>query len=823
MLDVANAYESMVEDLTEKNLTLGEKVAELETTVQSLEALREMDQEMEHQHTEYEAELRDEIESQRTALQELKQIITDQKTSMEDKDRTIARFREHTQSNREEINGLKAKLRVESGELESLKGTTHMALNQTMSLRTLVASARESEVEAVKQKIHAEQARIESTYLRALIPSSIFTETDQKVLRVRLVLGRIAGKANILLDSLRKDVDNILQQDGKDDANPSGPGAAVIPQLLLADKIAAVFCQAEEDRFMLECHLTTEEEFTNGVAQLDTVQIGALEGLLDAGLSASLDGTLQVSRSGEASISHRLVQVCDEWLAARYKAATEASEGFPARCTVVKLRSRRSVASLSFALSASVSAVRAAKLAIISPGSDAPEELKTDFVSALDAATDELLAIVNVAQLFYRRAEIDLAASDDDLEGLVAVGGDVVENTHSCSMESQGIWALVHENLSQNRLSSTSSNELVAFVQQSLLKVLIAFKDKLMGLFKVVCRGAFTDAVAPRAHDRSAATEGRPQWQIRARAIHSEMLGASALRAKLNETTELCQVLHTRIRELERAESQARVVTQKLESEVLRLSNAVMKAGEDKSQMEEQMAKEREQFNSTLDGNLKEKMELDRGILELRKQFKRATEATKVTTTSKSAMSAGDMEAFRKAFESLHDELDRTRNTLAKERLDRVLGPSGSVTSLAPTQTDKLTLASKELRKLTRQVKAELSMPKLVDLRSTSSSGRTQLVSLELKQSKAQQKLSELRGKISGWMKEDGWGEDVTRAISRGETVFGWQPPEMERPPLLVGRVTLAGAGHASPSGPGSAVRLVLDRAGVQRLTQSLA
>lgn len=823
MLDVANAYESMVEDLTEKNLTLGEKVAELETTVQSLESLREMDQEMEHQHTEYEAELRDEIDSQRTALQELKQAVSDQKTAMEDKDRTIARFRELTHSNREEINQLKARLRVEGGELESLKGTTHMALNQTMSLRSLAAAAREHEIEAAKQKILTEQARLESTYLRALIPSSIFTETDQKVLRVRLVLGRIAGKADVLLQILRKDAESMLQQEGKEDS--VGAGVVAIPQLLLADKLAAVFCQAHEDHFMLECHLTTQEEFANGIEQLDTVQTNALESLLDAGLVTFLDGTLLTSRSGEASVCQRLTQVSDEWLSARYKAASSASEGFPARCAVVKLRARRSVASLSFSLCASISAARAAKAAIVSPGSESHEQLKTDLVPVLDGSIEEMLAVVNVAQLFYRRAEIDLATSDDDLEGLVAVGGDVVEMTHSCSMESQGIWALVQDNLSPNRLGSTSSEELVGFVQQTLLTVLGAFKDKVVALFKVVCRGAFTDAVAPRSHDRSN-SEGRPQWQIRAQAIHSELLGASTLRAKLNETTEICQTLHVRIRELERAESQARVVTQKLESEVLRLNTGLGQATEEKAQMEAQMAKEREQFNLTLDENHKDKVALDALNRELRKQLKRATEASNVSSrasssTGKTSLSVGDVEAFRKAFRVLQDELDHVRVTLAKERLERVLGPisSSSTSAAPPSPTNKLALASKELRKLTRAVKSELSMPRLVDLRDMATPGRAQLVTQQLQASKAQQSLTDLRSRISGWMKEDGWGEDVAGAIARGESVFGWQPPEMERPPLLVGRVTLAGASKGLQA---DAVQLVMDGADVQRLSRSL-
>lgn len=825
MLDVANAYESMVEDLTEKNLTLGDKMAELEATVQSLESLREVDQEVEHQHNEYEAELRDEIEAQRATMHELKQSLSDQKTAIDDKDRTIARFRDLTHSNREEIDQLKAKLRSESGELESLKGTTHMALNQTMNLRTLAAAAREFEIEAAKQKLNSEQARLESTSLRSMIPSSIFTGTDEKVLRVRLLLGRIAGKADILLQSVRKNVESSLQQATKEDG--AGSGVDIL-ELLLGDKLAAVFCQAQEDRFMLDCHITTEEEFTDGISQLDTIQIGTLESVLDAGLASFLDGTLLVARSGESSVCQRLIQISDDWLASRHKATSSSNEGFPARSAVVKLRSRRDVASVCFSLCAAVTGIRSAKLTVVTPGSESREELKTMLVPAFDGAIDELLAVINVAQLFYRRAEIDLAPSVDDLDGLVAVGGDVVEMTRGCSSESQGIWSLVHDNLTAQRIQERSTDELVAFVQQSLATVLSSFKDKIVTLFKVVCRGAFTDAVAPRS-ERAAASagkEGRSQWQVRAQAIHSELLGASTLRVKLNEATELYQALHTRIREMERAESQTRVVTQKLESDVLRLNGSLTQATEEKSQMEAQMAKEREQFSSSLDESHKDKVALDAANRELRKELQRAKESSSAASrapaaSAKASMTAGDSEAFRKAYGVLQDELHRVRSTLAKERLERVLGPAPVTNTRvgAESRSSKLSQATKELAKVSRQVKAELSMPCLVDLRDVSSSPRQQIVSQQLKQSKAHQSLTSLRSQIGNWMKEDGWGDDVVGSITRGENVFGWQPPEMERPPLLISRVTLSG-GEASTAS--ATIPLVLNGSDVQRLSRTL-
>lgn len=842
LLDIANAYESMVEDLTEKNLSLGDKVADLEATVISLESLKEMAEEMEHQHAEYEDELRVEIDSQRMALQEAKQALADQKTVIEDKDRTIARFRDLAQTHREEINQLKAQLRVETGELETLKGTTHSALNQTMSLRTLAAAAREHEAEAAKQKINAEQANLENAFFRAIIPNSILSEMDQKMLRVRLRLGRIAGKADILVQYLRKDLDVVLQQDTKEGGNlnllDSGRS---IQQLLLGEKLASVSCQAKEDLFMLECHLTTEEEFVQGCTQLDTTQVGVLESALDIGLAAFADGTLLSSRAGEVTAYDRLVTILDEWHNTRSSTAVApVAEGFPLRCAVVKLHARKNVLSLFFSLAVMITFARSVRLFVLSPENEAREELRAKLLPFVEKLIEETSLIVTVCQHFYRRAEIDLAPSNEDLDGVVAVGGDVVELIHAYASESQSIWMLLEDQLSFGRLQEAAVDDLVSFSQDSLLSLVSSLKDKISSLFKSVCRGAFTDAVAARSRSRNneEAPEGRPQWRIRAQSIHTELLNASSLRGSLNELNDVCQALQSRIRELERSDSQYRVVTQKLESEVLRLTDVINQSSNEKSQLEDQLTKEREQFAFTLDESHKEKAALDSLNRELRKQLKRSSDAGAAAASSasnrgnkSSSLSQGDAEAFRKAFEQLHNDLRHVRGTLAKERLDRILGPEASAVQQSniaePTVSEHLAESLSKVSKFSNQVKAQMSMPRMVDLKNSVEPAHGQFMSTKLVQSKSLKTLAELRTQISSALHKDGWGADVVSAIDRGENVFGWQPPEMERPALLLSRVTLSGGVSWKVGSKGEAsslpvVPLLLNRSEVKQLSQTL-
>uniref|UniRef100_K3WUU5 Uncharacterized protein n=1 Tax=Globisporangium ultimum (strain ATCC 200006 / CBS 805.95 / DAOM BR144) TaxID=431595 RepID=K3WUU5_GLOUD len=192
-----------------------------------------------------------------------------------------------------------------------------------------------------------------------------------------------------------------------------------------------------------------------------------------------------------------------------------------------------------------------------------------------------------------------------------------------------------------------------------------------------------------------------------------------------------------------------------------------------------------------------------------------------------STLSHGDTEAFRQAFAQLHSELRQVRATLAIERLDRVLGPSArrreQQLKSESIVSDRLLQSLKDVSTFSNQVKAQMSMPRLVDLNHPSEAAQSQLVATKLTQSKSLRKLTELRTKISATMQEDGWGNDVVRAIDRGENVFGWQPPEMERSPLLLSRVTLGAGGAKTSSVPSlPTIPLLLNRSEVKQLTQAL-
>src|SRR5271170_4022985 len=93
-LDTALSAEDLLEELTERNLSLTERIDEMRTTIEDLESLRELNDELEENHLAQERELREEVEFKDSLIREQsKRIQTAEETNL-DYESTIMRFRE---------------------------------------------------------------------------------------------------------------------------------------------------------------------------------------------------------------------------------------------------------------------------------------------------------------------------------------------------------------------------------------------------------------------------------------------------------------------------------------------------------------------------------------------------------------------------------------------------------------------------------------------------------------------------------------------------------------------------------------------------------
>ncbi len=93
-LDDALGAEDLLEQLTERNLSLSEKLEEMAAELEDLEALKELNDELEESHVETEKQLQDELDYKDLVMREQQGIVDRLEENVADYENTIGQFRE---------------------------------------------------------------------------------------------------------------------------------------------------------------------------------------------------------------------------------------------------------------------------------------------------------------------------------------------------------------------------------------------------------------------------------------------------------------------------------------------------------------------------------------------------------------------------------------------------------------------------------------------------------------------------------------------------------------------------------------------------------
>lgn len=93
-LDDAMGAEDMLEHLTERNLTLSERIEEMHAVIQDLEALKELNDELEENHVENEKHMQEELDLKDHQIREYQKQMDSLEDNMLDYEGTISQFRE---------------------------------------------------------------------------------------------------------------------------------------------------------------------------------------------------------------------------------------------------------------------------------------------------------------------------------------------------------------------------------------------------------------------------------------------------------------------------------------------------------------------------------------------------------------------------------------------------------------------------------------------------------------------------------------------------------------------------------------------------------
>ncbi|KAH9082254.1 dynein associated protein-domain-containing protein [Lactarius deliciosus] len=196
-LDDALGAEEMVVQLTERNLTLGEKIEEMRITIEDLEALKELAEELEENHVETERAMQDEINEKDVQLAELQQRIETLEEACQDMERTITRFRELVLQLESELETLRSE--TQNAQTESAAAASQTAAIMSLNLK-LQSTATRNQARNIDHELKRIEANETKEWLNIVQPylPQIYTETDGDATRCYLFFQRMASKTDLI-------------------------------------------------------------------------------------------------------------------------------------------------------------------------------------------------------------------------------------------------------------------------------------------------------------------------------------------------------------------------------------------------------------------------------------------------------------------------------------------------------------------------------------------------------------------------------------------------------------------------------------------------
>uniref|UniRef100_A0A3B3SLH2 Dynactin subunit 1 n=1 Tax=Paramormyrops kingsleyae TaxID=1676925 RepID=A0A3B3SLH2_9TELE len=191
-VDAALGTEEMVETLTERNLDLEEKVRELRETVSDLEAINEMNDELQENGRETELELREQVDMSAARVREAGKRVEAAQETVADYQQTIQKYRELT-AHLQEVN------RELTNQQEATSEPRPAAELFDFKIKFAETKAHAKAIDMELRKMEVAQTTRQVALLTAFMPDSFLQHGgDHDCVLVLLLIPRLICKADLI-------------------------------------------------------------------------------------------------------------------------------------------------------------------------------------------------------------------------------------------------------------------------------------------------------------------------------------------------------------------------------------------------------------------------------------------------------------------------------------------------------------------------------------------------------------------------------------------------------------------------------------------------
>ncbi|TIC28231.1 hypothetical protein E3Q11_01940 [Wallemia mellicola] len=197
-LDDSLASADLVEHLTENNLTLTEQVETMKGTVEDLEALKELSDELEESHNDTEKQMQEMLDYKELQLLASLKRIGGLIEATTDYENTILQFREHMHLLQSDLEQMRQTQLEQATESEALTTREQAMLSLNQKLQTTAHKSQAKAIDLDLRKLDAAQASEHLRIVQNYLPITFFESGDADSVNGLLFFQRCAFKSDIL-------------------------------------------------------------------------------------------------------------------------------------------------------------------------------------------------------------------------------------------------------------------------------------------------------------------------------------------------------------------------------------------------------------------------------------------------------------------------------------------------------------------------------------------------------------------------------------------------------------------------------------------------
>ncbi len=261
-LDAAMGAEEIIEELTEKNLTLNEQIDELRTAVEDLHNLKELNDELEVNHVEHEKQLQEVIDFKDSVLLEQTRRAAQQEEALANQDYTISRFRELVATLQTDLEDMRSSKQITESEAQDLSSKTRAMMDLNMKLQVSASKTQIKAIDLELRKLEAQEAAEHLSIVQLFLPESFNADRDSVLALLRFK--RIGFKSNMMHGFVKEKIASYGTAGHEDD---------LFSALDVLDKLTWISAMTERFRSAI-CGCTVEQfvKFEGALYELEPVE-----------------------------------------------------------------------------------------------------------------------------------------------------------------------------------------------------------------------------------------------------------------------------------------------------------------------------------------------------------------------------------------------------------------------------------------------------------------------------------------------------------------------------------------------------------------------